>query len=123
MGVRDDGTQASRAAAVEERPLSEEVALGGASPAPAEPSTPDDDLQSERARREGEEAMSYSISGSGHGADTEKAKQAFADLDDALDEATAEGGSKFSGQISGSEDGKPFSLSAAEAREQESTGS
>lgn len=66
--------------------------------------------------------MSYSVSGSGHGADGEKAKAAFAAFVAALDKATGEGGSPFEGSITGSEpeaEGKGYSsfgLTAASAR-------
>lgn len=66
--------------------------------------------------------VSYSVSGSGHGADVEAVKEAFADFVGALDEATGAAGTKFSGSVSGSEtnaDGSStsFSIGAAEARE------
>jgi hypothetical protein len=63
--------------------------------------------------------MSYSISGSGHGANVESVKEAFRDLIEALDEATPDGGTKFTGTISGSEDGEPFSLTAQFVRDGE----
>lgn len=47
--------------------------------------------------------MSYSISGSGHGADKAKVKDAFAGFVAGLDEATSESGTKFQGTLSGSE--------------------
>lgn len=47
--------------------------------------------------------MSYSISVSGHGADVEAVKSAFAELVGALDAATSDTGSKASGQLSGTE--------------------
>lgn len=60
--------------------------------------------------------MSYSVSGSGHGANSEKVKAAFGKFVAELDEATAETGTKFSGSVSGSEDSVPFSLTAEAAR-------
>lgn len=66
--------------------------------------------------------MSYNVSGSGHGADIEKVKQAFADFVEALDEATAPDGTQFSGTISGGETAAGgswtnFTVSAHELRE------
>jgi len=62
--------------------------------------------------------MSYNVSGSGHGADSAKVKQAFADFVETLDEATAPDGTKFSGTVSGWEaEGGSFTVSAHELRE------
>lgn len=72
--------------------------------------------------------MSYSVSLSGHGVDAAKAKAAFSDFVKALDEATAEDGTKPGGQISGGErvtegelagSTRSFSLSAQQARDGE----
>ena len=63
--------------------------------------------------------MSYSVSGSGHNADLEQVKEAFAAFVSDLDDATAEGGTKFNGTISGSEDGVPFTLTAEDTRQHE----
>jgi hypothetical protein len=68
--------------------------------------------------------MSYTVSGSGHGVDNEKAKEAFRRFVKALDEATdlgkkAEGWadpSLFQGTISGGHAEGQFSLSASEVR-------
>jgi hypothetical protein len=67
--------------------------------------------------------MSYSVSGSGHGVDPEKAKEAFTEFVKALDEATDEqSGSKFAGSISGNDGGGTgFNLSAAQVREEEAS--
>jgi hypothetical protein len=69
--------------------------------------------------------MSYSVSGSGHGVDNEKAKDAFREFVKALDEATdldkhVEGWADptlFSGSISGGHAEGSFSLTADEARQ------
>lgn len=71
--------------------------------------------------------MSYSVSGSGHGVDNEKAKVAFADFVRALDEATdlnkhVDGWADptlFSGGISGGHAEGSFSLTADEVRKTE----
>jgi hypothetical protein len=60
--------------------------------------------------------MSYSISGTGSGADAAKVKAAFRDLVVALDAATGDGGSAFAGSVGGSEGGKSFSLTSAVVR-------
>lgn len=66
--------------------------------------------------------MSYSVSGSGHGADVEAVKEAFADFVGALDAATAEDGTKFSGGLSGGQNDasgtwQQFGITADEARQ------
>jgi hypothetical protein len=66
--------------------------------------------------------MSYSVSGSGHGVNAEKAKAAFEQFVQGLDEATSEQGTKFEGSISGGEydaesgTTNSFSLSASAVR-------
>ncbi len=73
--------------------------------------------------------MSYSVSGSGHGVDNEKAKAAFADFVRALDEATdldkhVDGWADptlFSGSISGGHADGTFGLTSAEVRETTTT--
>jgi hypothetical protein len=68
--------------------------------------------------------MSYSVNGSGHGVDNEKAKAAFRAFVEALDEATdldkrVEGWADptlFQGSITGGHAEGTFSLTADEAR-------
>jgi hypothetical protein len=67
--------------------------------------------------------MSFSVTGSGHGVDPERAQAAFAAFVRAIDAATAGSGDPFEGEIAGGEwvgddadQARPWSLSAAEVR-------
>jgi hypothetical protein len=69
--------------------------------------------------------MSYSVHGSGHGIDPEKAQEAFREFVRALDAATPGDGDAFTGEITGGEwvgsdraEARPWSITAEAVREE-----